>query len=129
MKINASSEYRTSSLEDRIRKACESFLTRRGWEIEDTPTIDDPHALVDIVAKQKEENGEYTYGLFWITASYKAEGFYDNAVSREDAESFMIQYCLDNPIDVNSMFTMNSLSVNICSDNQALLRAHYNCFN
>lgn len=128
MEIKAPSEYRTSQWKLRIQTSCEIFLTRKGWEIESTPSEDDPQALVDIVAKREDEDGELTYGFFFITASHNATAFKESSVTREDVESFMLQYCINDPIENDSSIQMNSISINIFSKDRALLRVHYNCF-
>lgn len=128
MKINAPSEYRTPQWGDRVRTSCKNFLIRKGWEIENSPSEDNPQAPVDIVAKREDKNGELVYGFFLITATYKAESFKESSVAREDVESFMLQYCINDPFEPNSSVSINSISINIFSENRALLRVHYNCF-
>ena len=128
MKINAPSEYRNSSWANRILKGCKSYLIRRGWEIESIPFEEDTHTSIDIVAKYNDEEDGLIYGFFFITAFRNAEKFEVSNVTREDIESFMLQYCIDHKLDATSALTMNSISCNVLHEDRAVLRIHYNCF-
>ncbi len=128
MKINAPSEYRNLSWANRIMKGCKSYLIRRGWEIESIPFEEDTHTPIDIVAKYNDEKDGLIYGFFFVTASRNAEEFEVSNITREDVESFMLQYCIDHKLEANCSLSMNSISCNVIKDNRAVLRIHYNCF-